>query len=137
MLDLNQLEFRNKHVVIVEDDIPSVKYYETILKNTGAAVTILKNGKDFIEFLKFSVVEVDFLIVDFLVPFINGVDCVRAFRRTNKTVPVVMITAFHSEQLRNDALIAGCNEYILKPVFPENLVMILEKYLLRTKYVAI
>lgn len=135
MLNLNQLEFRNKHVVIVEDDIPSVKYYETILKNTGATVTILRNGREFIEFLKFSAAEVDFLIVDFLVPFINGVECVRAFRRTNKTVPVVMITAFHSEQLRNDSIIAGCNEYILKPVFPDKMVMVLEKYLLRTKHV--
>jgi DNA-binding response OmpR family regulator len=137
MLNLNHLEFHNKHVVIVEDDIPSVKYYETILKNTGAVVTILKNGRDFTEFLKLNVAEVDFLIVDFLVPFINGVDCIRAFRRKNKTVPVVMITAFLSEQIRNEALIAGCNEYILKPVFPEKLVMILEKYLLRNKYVTI
>jgi CheY-like chemotaxis protein len=40
-----------------------------------------------------------------------------------------MLTAYFSEHTKNEALIAGCNEYILKPVFPEKIFCLLEKYL--------
>jgi CheY-like chemotaxis protein len=50
------------------------------------------------------------------------------FRKTRKSVPVLMITAYSSEQSKSDAYIAGCNEYILKPVYPENVYSLLEKY---------
>jgi DNA-binding response OmpR family regulator len=66
--------------------------------------------------------------MDFLIPLINGIDCTRMFRKTRKSVPVLMITAYSSEQSKSDAYIAGCNEYILKPVYPENVYSLLEKY---------
>ena len=40
-----------------------------------------------------------------------------------------MITAYSSEQSKSDAYIAGCSEYILKPVYPEKVFALLEKYL--------
>jgi CheY-like chemotaxis protein len=40
-----------------------------------------------------------------------------------------MITAYSSEQSKSEAFIAGCTEYILKPVYPENVYALLEKYL--------
>jgi len=48
---------------------------------------------------------------------------------------VVMITAYYSEQTKNEAFVAGCNEYVLKPVFPEKLVVLLEKYLTAKEYI--
>jgi len=67
--------------------------------------------------------------MDFLIPLINGIDCARIFRKDRKNVPVLMLTAYSSEQSKSDAYIAGCNEYILKPVYPENVYSLLEKYL--------
>lgn len=135
MLNLSQLELPNKHIVIVEDDIPSIKYYETVLKYTGAEITVLKNGRDFIEYVESGAPSPDFIIMDYLIPFVNGADCIRRFRRNNKTTPVIMISAYYSEQTKNESYIAGCDEYILKPVFPEKLVILLEKYLTRNEYV--
>jgi CheY-like chemotaxis protein len=40
-----------------------------------------------------------------------------------------MLSAYFSENTKNEAFIAGCNEYILKPVFPEKIFSLLEKYL--------
>jgi len=67
--------------------------------------------------------------MDFLIPLVNGIDCVRMLRKERKDVPVLMITAYSSEQSKSEAYIAGCNEYILKPVYPETLYSLLEKYL--------
>jgi CheY-like chemotaxis protein len=40
-----------------------------------------------------------------------------------------MITAYSSEQAKTEAYIAGCNEYVLKPIYPEKIFFLLDKYL--------
>jgi CheY-like chemotaxis protein len=137
MLNLNNPDFFDRHIVIVDDDTPSVKYYETVLRYTGAEITVLKNGKEFIEFVEAGQVRPDFVIMDFLIPFVNGIDCTRRFRRIDKTTPVVMISAYYSEQTKNDAFVAGCNEYVLKPVLPEKLLLLLEKYLIHKRHLVL
>lgn len=125
----NNQELKGKTIVIIEDDVPSIKYYETLLTNSGATIRIFTNGKDFVNYLETTTDNIDLLLVDFLIPHINGIDCVRIFRKERKSVPALMMTAYFSEQTRYEAFIAGCNEYVLKPVFPEKLYCLLEKYI--------
>ena len=128
-LGFSNNDLENKKIIIVEDDLPSVKYYQTVLQNSGAVVQVFSNGRQFTEFISKSSSSIDLVIIDFLIPFVNGIDCVKAFRKENKCTPVLMITAYFSDQTRKEALIAGCNEYVLKPVFPDKLHALLEKYL--------
>jgi CheY-like chemotaxis protein len=128
-LTFNNLELQSKTIIIVEDDIPSVKYYQTLLKNSGADLKIFTNGKEFIEYLSVTQDKIDLILIDFLIPFVNGIECIRILRKEKKNIPVLMLTAYFSEQSKNEAFIAGCNEYVLKPVFPEKMFYLLEKYL--------
>ncbi|HUX96124.1 MAG TPA: response regulator [Bacteroidales bacterium] len=136
-LTTNYLDFSGKNIVIVEDDIPSIKYYETILKNCGAIITILRSGLEFIEYIKQEEAKIDFIFMDFLIPFINGLDCTRIFRKTNKDTPLIMLTAYSSEQTKTEAYVAGCNEYVLKPIYCEKLLFLLDKYLIQQVHVTI
>jgi DNA-binding response OmpR family regulator len=128
-LNFSSLDLKDKTIVIVEDDVPSLRYYETLLQSSGADVKKFRTGKDFVDFINDKEAKVDLVIMDFLIPLVNGIDCTRIFRKARKNVPVLMITAYSSEQSKSDAYIAGCNEYILKPVYPENVYSLLEKYL--------
>ncbi|MBW6501615.1 MAG: response regulator [Bacteroidales bacterium] len=128
-LNFSNLELTNKNIVIVEDDVPSIRYYETILQSSGANVKVFRTGRDFVEYSAQPDKVIDLVIMDFLIPLINGIDCVRELRKVRKNVPVLMITAYSSEQSRSEAFIAGCSEYILKPVYPETVYSLLEKYL--------
>jgi len=128
-LSFNNSELQGKKIIIVEDDVPSIRYYENLLLNSGAAITIFTNGKDFLNHIESSSEKIDLLIIDFLIPFVNGIECTRLFRRVKKQTPVIMVTAYFSEQTKNEALIAGCSEYVLKPVYPEKIYCLLEKYL--------
>jgi DNA-binding response OmpR family regulator len=128
-LSFNSLDFHNKNIVIVEDDIPSVKYYETLLKNSGAEIKIFNSGKAFIDYFSATDEKIDIVLIDFLIPLVNGIDCISIFRKERKNVPVLMLTAYNSDSIKNEAYIAGCNEYILKPIFPEKIFFLLEKYL--------
>ncbi len=128
-VNINSLELKNKNIIIVEDDLPSIKYYETMLKYSGADVKIFHNGKEFIDFINNTNSKIDLVFMDFLVPLINGIECIRIFRKSRKDTPVIMITAYSSEQTKTEAYIVGCNEYVLKPIYPEKIFFLLEKYL--------
>lgn len=128
-LNFSSLELTDKTIVIVEDDVPSIRYYETLLQSSGAEVIKFRTGRDFIDSLNKNDSKIDLVIMDFLIPLVNGIDCTRMFRKTRKNVPVLMITAYSSEQSKSEAFIAGCTEYILKPVYPEKVYALLEKYL--------
>jgi len=130
-LNTSNLYLEGKNIIIVEDDIPSIRYYETLLKNSGASITVLRSGLEFIEFLKRQESRIDFIFMDFLIPHINGLDCTRIFRKSNKKTPVIMLTAYTSEQVKTEAFVAGCNEYVLKPIYCEKLMFLLAKYLMQ------
>ncbi len=134
-LNINDIHLANKNIVIVEDDIPSIKYYETLLKSTGADVRVFRNGKDFVDFISSNTAKIDLVFMDFLVPLVNGIECMRIFRKERKDVPVLMLTAYASEQSKTEAYLAGCNEYVLKPIYPDKIISLLEKYLLQEKSV--
>lgn len=114
---------------MVEDDLPSVMYYETLLKNTGATIRVFRNGKEFVDFITMFREKIDLVFMDFLVPLVNGIECTRMLRKSRKNVPVIMVTGYASEQSKKEAFLAGCNEYVLKPIYPEFIYSLLEKYL--------
>jgi CheY-like chemotaxis protein len=128
-LNISNLELKGKNIVIVEDDLPSIRYYETLLKNSGVEVIVFHTGKEFVDYLAQGDKTIDLVFMDFLVPLINGIECIRIFRKDRKNTPVIMITAYSSEQAKTEAYIAGCNEYVLKPIYPEKIFFLLDKYL--------
>lgn len=128
-LIINDLQLADKNIIIVEDDLPSIRYYETLLKSSGAIVKIFRNGKEFIDFISEDKGKIDLVFMDFLIPLVNGIECLRIFRKVWKDVPVLMLTAYSSEQSKTEAYLAGCNEYVLKPIYPEKIFFLLEKYL--------
>jgi CheY-like chemotaxis protein len=128
-LNISNLDLSGKNIIIVEDDLPSIRYYETLLKSSGADVMIFHTGKEFVDYLTTGNKTIDLVFMDFLIPLINGIECVRILRKDRKNTPVIMITAYSSEQAKTEAYIAGCNEYLLKPIYPEKIFALLEKYL--------
>jgi CheY-like chemotaxis protein len=128
-LNISKLELDGRTIVIVEDDLPSIRYYETVLKNTGAELMIFRTGKEFVDYISQKESKADMVFMDFLIPLVNGIECVKLLRRERKNVPVIMITAFSSEQVKTEAYIAGCNEYILKPIYPEKIFNLVARYL--------
>jgi len=128
-LNISNLELEGKNIVIIEDDIPSIRYYETLLRNSGATLNIFRTGKEFVDYINQGNPVVDLIFMDFLIPLINGIECVRIFRKERKETPVIMITAYSSEQAKTESYLAGCNEYLLKPIYPEKIFFLVEKYL--------
>lgn len=129
--DHYNLDLSNKTIAVIDDDPATIRYFEVLLKTTSARVLTFLNGTDFLQYIKDNPGAFDLIMIDYLIPYVNGIDCIRAFRQQNKQVPVIMITAYYTRESMEESILAGTNEYILKPVIPEKVLGILEKYLVK------
>lgn len=128
------IDLSGKKIVIVDDDLASLRYFEVLLKTTGASVITFMNGTDMIEFISKGLKDIDLIMTDYLIPYINGIDCIRQVRKVNRLIPVIMVTAYFTREAKEEALLAGANEYILKPIVPEKVLSMLEKYLVNPEF---
>jgi len=129
--DHYNLDLSDKTIAVIDDDPATIRYFEVLLKTTSARVLTFLNGTDFLQYIKDDPGSFDLIMIDYLIPYVNGIDCIRAFRQHNKQVPVIMITAYYTRESMEESILAGTNEYILKPVIPEKVLGILEKYLVK------
>ncbi|MFP4488736.1 MAG: response regulator [Bacteroidales bacterium] len=133
--DHYQLDLSGKSIAIIDDDPATLRYFEVLLKTTSAGVKSFSSGPDFLEYIKDNPDAFDLIMMDYLIPHVNGIDCIKAFRKHNSKVPVIMITAYYTRESKEESILAGSNEYILKPVIPEKVLGMLEKYLTRKEFV--
>jgi len=117
----------------VEDDSPNFLYFKSLLKKTGCKIIWKKNGQEALEWIQDSDSEFDLVIMDILIPFISGIELTREIRKNNKSVPVIVVTAYISKEIKEKSFLAGCNEFMVKPVLPDHLLDVLATYLRDTE----
>ena len=61
----------------------------------------------------------DLVLVDWNMPNMDGLSFVKAFRQTNKTTPLIMVTTESEKSRVIDAIKAGVNNYVVKPFTPD------------------
>jgi len=106
-------------VLLIEDDIQLNTTITNFLQSTSYDVTSLFDGEVAIDTIDKT--NFDLYLIDINIPNINGLEIVKYIRQKDNTTPIIMITA--SMELSNfqTAFKNGCNEYIKKPFFLEEL----------------
>lgn len=85
------------------------------LTSKGCRVITAVDGRDAAQ--KFYDNEFDLIVLDIMMPYMDGFKVCELIRRKNKTVPVIFLTAMGEEQDYLKGYDCGCNDYIVKP-FP-------------------
>ena len=102
-----------KTVLVVEDD-PSIQAgLRDAIEGDGHQVTCADTGTQAVEL--FSNESVDVIILDIMLPEMNGYDVCRKIRETNKQVPIIMLTAKDEEIDKVLGLELGADDYMTKP----------------------
>ena len=112
---------KNRNIVVVEDDVSNFRYFETVLKKTQANVHWIKNGRDAINYCTDPSNNIDLVIMDILIPLITGIDAIREIKKSRKGLPVIAVTAYVSQDIQEKCFMAGCDEFMFKPLFPKQL----------------
>jgi two-component system, chemotaxis family, chemotaxis protein CheY len=109
-------------ILIVDDSITIRRIITNALKTVGFPDTAeAANGKDALE--KLANTNVDFIITDWNMPEMNGLDFIKKVRSNPaySSLPILMITVHGSEHDVIEALQAKVNSYIVKPFTPQEL----------------
>ena len=105
-------------ILVVEDEPVAAAVLAKGLREFTYAVDIAANGDDALE--QIAVNDYDLVILDVLLPGINGLDLCRQLRDARITVPILMLTARGGLDQRVEGLDAGADDYLPKPYhFPE------------------
>lgn len=114
-------------VLIIEDDLTFSRILEGFLTKKGYQVVISNKGKDGLK--TFETKTFDFVLLDYRLPDITGMDVLLEIKRVRPSVPVVIMTSFTDIRTAVKAIKSGAFEYITKPVNPDELLMILQQSL--------
>ena len=127
-------DFSGKSLLLAEDHPINQKVAELILEKTGAAVTIVENGLQCTELFTGSAKgRFDAILMDIQMPVMNGYEAAQAIRSSTHpqsvTIPIIAMTAnAFAEDIKN-ALSAGMNAHIAKPIDPQKLYETLAAYI--------
>jgi CheY-like chemotaxis protein len=123
-------KFDGRKVLIVDDDGRNVFAISSVLKARGMQVLHAENGRIALELLQ-SEPNVDVVLMDTMMPEMDGIDATRAIREIVQfqSLPIISLTAKAMKGDREKALAAGASEYVTKPVDPERLLAILHQWL--------
>jgi len=108
-----------KRLLIIDDDRLSAKITEKKLCKQGYEVVVLNSASIFLESLKQKKpVEYDLILLDVMMPDISGIDALVEIRKhkNNLELPVIMVTSKEESEGIVEALKAGANDYITKPL---------------------
>ncbi|MBD0262495.1 MAG: response regulator transcription factor [Hassallia sp. WJT32-NPBG1] len=100
-------------ILLVEDDRSQLEPLHKALSEAGHVVDAVEDGA--IAQWVMSQREYDLLILDWLLPEINGLDLCREYRHSGKTSPVLMLTAKDTTLDKITGLDAGADDYLVKP----------------------
>jgi two-component system copper resistance phosphate regulon response regulator CusR len=117
-------------VLVIEDEAGIANFVRDGLKEEGFAVDLADNGRCGLEMALSN--DYDVVLLDWMIPALNGIEVCRQLRKENSSVPVIFLTAKDTVQDTIFGLETGANDYIKKPfAFEELLARI--RVQLRTK----
>jgi DNA-binding NtrC family response regulator len=118
---------RNKSVLIVDDDARMLRALDKVLTNEGAAVTCAEWAGDAIDILTGRRKRIDLVITDLRMPFVSGLTAVYAIHKVLPKLPIIVLTAFGSPDVKAECLRQGAAAFLEKPLDTPQLLDVVEE----------
>lgn len=124
------ITIQNDCLLIVEDEDSNYLYLNEILDDLEIEIWRAKNGKEAIKMYQKNH-NINMILMDIKMPFVDGYEATRQIRQFDSQVPIIAQTAFVLGNEKNQALEAGCTDYIAKPFKKEEIYSMIRKYQLK------
>lgn len=124
-------QFPNINFLVVDDSVDNLMLIDVVLKQAGAKPILCTNGADAIDLALKN--NFDIVLMDMQMPDMNGFDAVKTLRRKGYKKPIIALTAFAIEEVKNNCFEVGCNDFISKPIDFENLYNLISKNLYKVE----
>ncbi|MCY0968930.1 response regulator transcription factor [Chryseobacterium wangxinyae] len=102
-----------KKIVLIEDETSVVSFIKKGLQEKGYEVSVAFDGRTGVSLVQEN--DFDLVILDIMLPEMNGLDVCKEIRKTNKHVPILFLTALGSSENIVLGLESGGDDYLVKP----------------------
>lgn len=117
-------------IMVVDDDKNIRKLMSAVLEKEGYSVILASSGEEALDSLN---KDIDLVILDIMMPSLNGYETTEAIRSTNKNLPIIMVSAKFLPEDKKMGFIKGIDDYMTKPIDPEELILRIKAILRRSK----
>jgi DNA-binding response OmpR family regulator len=114
-----------KTILIVDDDKSILRTFARILQKNGYEIDAVETGKEALE--KADAKKYDLALLDIRLPDMDGTELLAKMKKQLQNTIKIMITGFPSLETGVKALDEGADAYLVKPVKPEELLMLIEE----------
>ncbi len=122
------------HILVADDDKNTRRLFKEVLQNEGYQVTTAQNGEEALEILDREYV--DLVVLDVMMPQMDGYQFTQLLRQTNNSLPVLMVTAKQLPGDRKQGFLVGTDDYMTKPIDEEEMLLRIKALLRRSRIVS-
>jgi CheY-like chemotaxis protein/HPt (histidine-containing phosphotransfer) domain-containing protein len=125
--------FKGSRVLVAEDNRTNQQVVKEFLKLSGFEVTIANNGQEVLELMKEQTFDV--ILMDIHMPEVGGIEATEQIHRQNqyKSLPIIALTAGVTQEERVRCINCGMNDFVTKPINPEELIRVLCHWIMKSK----
>lgn len=118
-------------IMLIDDSKTMRNIQKSVLAQLGShVVEEACDGQDALS--KVGAFQPDLVLVDWNMPNMDGLSFVKAFRQQNRATPIIMVTTESERSRVVEAIVAGVNNYVVKPFTPDVLAQRIKETLLKT-----
>jgi len=128
---LKDVPTKGLKVLLVDDSLLNTKLLTNILEKWELDVDVVPGGKEAIEKVISSSYDICFM--DIVMPEITGYQVTKIIRNLNKTFPIIALTTLRTIDGMEQAMAAGMDDYLRKPVYVDEIKKIIIKWCLKKK----
>ncbi len=122
------------HILVADDDKHTRMLLRAVLEGENYTVSTAENGEQALELLDRE--HIDLVILDIMMPGMDGYEFTRLVRLTDSTLPILMVTAKHLPADEKKGFLVGTDDYITKPIDEEKLLLHVKALLRRARIVS-
>lgn len=122
-------------ILVVEDDKSTRLLMEAVLKRGGYNPILASDGLEALEIMDHK--HIDLVLLDIMMPNMDGYEFTRTLRDGGSELPILMVTAKEAPDDKKRGFIAGTDDYMVKPVDEEEMLLRIAALLRRSKISAV
>ena len=119
------------NILVVDDDKNTRRLIRTVLERENYTVVTAEDGKEALSILES--VHVDLIVLDIMMPHIDGYEFTKLLRDGGSEVPILMVSAKMLPDDRHRGFLVGTDDYITKPIDEEEMILRIRALLRRAK----
>ncbi|MDS0525234.1 response regulator transcription factor [Clostridium sp. SHJSY1] len=119
------------NIMVVEDNANTRKLMKTVLLENSYKPILAKDGLEALDILDKQ--HVDLIVLDIMMPNMDGYELTKELREANYNLPILMVTAKELPSDKKKGFILGTDDYMVKPVDEEEMILRIAALLRRSK----